>query len=57
MAPWKIEKARSSTLVRPVVRSAAASTRLATSLRRLGADERTVAQPDRAAGQALTRGA
>ncbi len=44
MAPWKIEKARSVTLVRPVVRSAVASTRLATSLRRLGADEPTVAR-------------
>ncbi len=44
MAPWKLEKARSVTLVRPVVRSAAASTRLATSLRRLGADEPTVAR-------------
>jgi len=44
MAPWKIEKARSVTLVRPVVHSATASTQLARSLRRLGADEPTVAR-------------
>jgi hypothetical protein len=42
MAPENIEKARRSTLIRPVVRSAAATKKLAASLRRLGADNQTV---------------
>ncbi|MDQ1626657.1 MAG: hypothetical protein QOI54_401 [Actinomycetota bacterium] len=44
MAPGNIEKARRSAMSKPVVRSAAATKKLATSLRRLGADDRTVAK-------------
>ena len=44
MAPGGIEKARTSTISRPVVRSAAATGKLASSLRRLGADDATVAK-------------
>lgn len=43
MAPDNIEQARRSILTKPVVRSAAATRKLATSLRRLGADSQTVA--------------
>lgn len=42
MALGNIDKARASRLTRPVVRSADATRKLASSLRRLGADERTV---------------
>jgi hypothetical protein len=44
MAPDNIEKARRSTMIKPVVRSAAATGKLASSLRRLGADDKTVAK-------------
>jgi len=44
MAPENIEQARRSIITRPVVRSAAATRKLATSLRRLGADNETVAE-------------
>lgn len=44
MAPGNIERARRSALSKPVVRSAAATMKLATSLRRLGADDKTVAK-------------
>lgn len=44
MAPGDIEKARRSTLSKPVIRSAAATKKLASSLRRLGADTQTVAK-------------
>ncbi|HYP44410.1 MAG TPA: hypothetical protein VEQ66_04330 [Propionibacteriaceae bacterium] len=44
MAPDNIEQARRSILTKPVVRSAAATSKLATSLRRLGADSQTVAE-------------
>jgi len=44
MAPGDIEKARRSTLSKPVIRSAAATKKLASSLRRLGADTQTVAR-------------
>ena len=39
-----IEQARRSIMTRPVVRSAAATRKLASSLRRLGADSQTVAK-------------
>jgi hypothetical protein len=42
MAPENIEKARRSTLIRPVVRSTAATKKLAASLRRLDADNQTI---------------
>jgi len=42
MAPGNIRKARASTITKPVVQSVAATRKLATSLRRLGADEDTV---------------
>lgn len=42
MAPGNISKARASTITKPVVQSVAATRKLATSLRRLGADEDTV---------------
>lgn len=46
MAPGNIDKnidrARASTVTKPVVRSATATGKLATSLRRLGADDSTV---------------
>lgn len=51
MAPSKIAKARSHIVIKPVVRSAAATERLASSLRRLGADAETVAK---LTGQGLT---
>ena len=44
MVRGDIEKARESTLSKPVIRSAAATRKLATSLRRLGADQQTVAR-------------
>ena len=44
MAPGNIDKARRSTVTKPVVRSAAATGKLASSLRRLGADDSTVAR-------------
>lgn len=44
MAPDKIEQARRSILTKPVVRSATATRKLAQSLRRLGADNQTVAK-------------
>lgn len=44
MAPGNIKKARTSTVTRPVVRSATATRKLALSLRRLGADDATVAK-------------
>jgi hypothetical protein len=44
MAPDKIEQARRSIKTLPVVRSAAATRQLARSLRRLGADNQTVAK-------------
>jgi len=43
MSPTAADALRRSLLVKPVVRSAEATRRLAASLRRLGADERTVA--------------
>jgi len=43
MAPDNIEQARRSIVTKPVVRSASATRKLATSLRRLGADNQTVA--------------
>ena len=43
MSPTAADALRRSLLVKPVVRSAEATRRLAVSLRRLGADERTVA--------------
>jgi hypothetical protein len=43
VTPGEIDKARRSTLSKPVVRSAAGR-RVPASLRRLGADERTVAK-------------
>lgn len=43
MSPTAAEALRRSLLVKPVVRSPKAARRLAASLRRLGADERTVA--------------
>jgi hypothetical protein len=43
MPPDKIEQARKSIMTKPVVRSAAATRKLATSLRRLGADNQTIA--------------
>ena len=52
MAPGNIEKARRSALGKPVVRSAAATKKLATSLRRLGADDKTVAKLPGLAGRA-----
>ena len=42
MAPGNIAKARSSIVTKPVVQSVAATRKLASSLRRLGADEETV---------------
>lgn len=42
MAPGNIRKARASTVTKPVVQSVSATRKLATSLRRLGADEDTV---------------
>lgn len=48
MAPGEIDammdEARRSTVIRPVVRSATAARKLASSLRRLGADDGTVAR-------------
>ena len=44
MAPSNIKKARSSTMSKPVVRSATATQQLALSLRRLGADDETIAK-------------
>ncbi len=44
MVPRSIDKARASTLTKPVVRSASARRKLAQSLRRLGADSQTVTQ-------------
>jgi hypothetical protein len=44
MSPSNIKKARTSTMSKPVVRSATATEKLALSLRRLGADEATVAK-------------
>lgn len=44
MAPNRIEKARRSILIKPVVSSAAAARKLADSLRRLQTDEATVAK-------------
>lgn len=44
VTPGEIDKARRSTLSKPVVRSAAGRRMLVASLRRLGADERTVAK-------------
>jgi hypothetical protein len=44
MAPENIEQARRSIITKPVVRSAAATRKLAMSLRRLGADSETVAE-------------
>lgn len=42
MAPGNIAKARASIVTKPVVQSVAASRKLASSLRRLGADDETV---------------
>lgn len=42
MAPGNISKARAATITKPVVQSVAATRKLASSLRRLGADEDTV---------------
>ena len=44
MVRGDIEKARESTLSKPVIRSAAATHKLASSLLRLGVDEQTVAR-------------
>lgn len=44
MAPANIEKARTFIRILPVVHSAEATRKLAASLRRLGADSRTVAK-------------
>lgn len=52
MAPSRIAKARTFMLTKPVVRSTEASQKLADSLRRLGADQRTVTK---LTGQSGTR--
>jgi hypothetical protein len=52
MAPGNIKKARASTITKPVVESVSATNKLATSLRRLGADEDTV---DKLTGQSQAR--
>lgn len=44
MAPENVKKAQKFTLVTPVVYSASANRKLAASLRRLGADDRTIAK-------------
>lgn len=44
MTPGEIDRIRRSTLTKPVVRSAAGRRKLVASLRRLGADETTVAK-------------
>ena len=52
MSPGNIKKARTSTITKPAVRSITATKKLASSLRRLGADEDTV---DKLTGQRTTR--
>ena len=44
MAPGDIAKARTSIVTKPVVRSLSATRKVASSLRRLGADEETVSK-------------
>ena len=51
VAPDAVAKARTAILIKPVVRSVAATRRLATSLRRIGADEETVLKLTRPSGR------
>lgn len=50
MSPGNIKKARASVIVRPAVRSRSATRKLASSLRRLGADQATIDQLTRRPG-------
>lgn len=57
MSPSAADALRRSLLVKPIVRSAESAARLSASLRRLGADDRTVQAATAAATTAPGRGA